>query len=238
MRIEIHRTLMARSHLDPKGLRSVSYRFYVPPEDCPDENADPSILTRDGVPGNREVVDFTDATWIPDREPGWDRYAKRLAHEKACRALMLDWLREYCAEARDKGLEDRKDSVHVDVTALPGRALTEPVRFEWRPVVVPGSPSLINANLDLSEPARDRARRATCQARNSRYTVLDEAGQPFASLVNRPGRPISLLEAIDRAKTDTRDRHQPNRWNISVMTAWDVWRQFPGTGYETTAPTP
>lgn len=166
MRIEIHRTLMALPPT-PHGLRAVSYCVYVPLEECQNQSTGYTVLCREDRPQTRQVMDFPNATWIPDCEIGWERYSQWLKHEQAATQLMLSWITARCPETRGMTRWPLL-WVYVNISETPASAFTEPTTFEWEPVHVPGSPTLANYNRHLPETQQRRASRATCQAQNHR----------------------------------------------------------------------
>ena len=95
MRIEIHRWRMAGSPRDD-GLVAVAYNVLVPLEDCVRNNSSNIQVLLDG----RVYKDYPDATWSTDLPPGWDRYAAWLAHERAAKRRMLDFLHQHCPKTR------------------------------------------------------------------------------------------------------------------------------------------
>ncbi len=95
MRIEIHRWRMAGSPRDD-GFVAVAYNVLVPLEDCVRNNSSNIQVLLDG----RVYKDYPDATWSTDLAPGWDRYEAWLAHERAAKRRMLDFLHQHCPETR------------------------------------------------------------------------------------------------------------------------------------------
>ena len=95
MRIEIHRWRMAGSPRDD-GLVAVAYNVLVPLEDCVRNNSSNIQVILDG----RVYKDYPDATWSTDLAPGWDRYEAWLAHERAAKRRMLEFLHQHCPETR------------------------------------------------------------------------------------------------------------------------------------------
>ena len=95
MRIEIHRWRMAGSpHAD--GRVAVAYNVLVPLEDCvPNNPSNFQVLL-----GGRAYRDYPDATWTTNLEPSWERYEAWLAHERAARRRMLEFLHQHCPETR------------------------------------------------------------------------------------------------------------------------------------------
>ena len=231
MRIEIHRTVMA---LPPRanGQRAVSYNVYVPLEDCPNPNTGHTVLCRDGQPGHHNVMDFPNATWIPDREPGYERFRRWLDHERAAKQLMLEWVQARCPESR--ALREWPTFwAYVDISRTRPR-VDKPVIFTWDPVHVPGSTTLANCNQHLSEPERARARRATCMAQERRYTVLDKDQKPLESVLPDPAdRSRGPYGARAQVRAKVSAGRLPE--GVRVVTAWEAWHHCPCEGLETSA---
>ena len=104
MRIEIHRWKMAAEpHED--GRVDVGYAVYVLERDML-PGAQPRthhVLAHEGKPvdWNEYRVSFPEATWVPDLDPGWERYQAWLAHEERCQARLMTILHEHCPETRE-----------------------------------------------------------------------------------------------------------------------------------------
>ena len=96
MRVEIHRWRMAGSPHDD-GLVAVAYNVLVPLEDCVPNNSSKIQVLLD-----RSVYkDYAYATWPTDLPPGWERYEAWLAHERAAKRRMLEFLHsKHCPETR------------------------------------------------------------------------------------------------------------------------------------------
>ena len=95
MRIEIHRWRMAGSPHDD-GLVAVAYNVLVPLEDCvPNNSSNIQVLL-----GRRAYRDYPYATWSTHIAPGWERYEAWLAHERAAKRRMLEFLHQHCPETR------------------------------------------------------------------------------------------------------------------------------------------
>ena len=232
MRIEIHRTVMALPAI-PSGQRAVSYDVYVPLEDCPDPSTGYTMLCRDGEPGHHAVMDFPQATWIPDQGPGYERFRLWLDHERAAKQMMLEWVRARCPESLAL---TRWPTLwaYVDMSGTPPRQFTEPVTFTWERVHVPGSTTLANCNQHLDEPERARARRATCMAQERRYTVLDKHDKPLESVITHPGdRNRGRHGARTQVKAEVSSGRLPK--GVRVVTAWEAWRHCPCEVLETSA---
>ena len=78
------------------GLVAVAYNVLVPLEDCVPDNSSNIQVLLDG----RVYKDYPCATWSTDLAPGWDRYEAWLAHERAAKRRMLDFLHRHCPETR------------------------------------------------------------------------------------------------------------------------------------------
>ena len=95
MRVEIHRWRMAGSPHDD-GLVAVAYNVLVPLEDCvPNNSSNIQVLLDRSV-----YKDYAYATWSTDLPPGWERYEAWLAHERAAKRRMLEFLHQHCPETR------------------------------------------------------------------------------------------------------------------------------------------
>ena len=95
MRVEIHRWRMAGSPHDD-GLVAVAYNVLVPLEDCvPNNSSNIQVLLDRSV-----QKDYAYATWSTDLPPGWERYEAWLAHERAAKRRMLEFLHQHCPETR------------------------------------------------------------------------------------------------------------------------------------------
>ena len=95
MRIEIHRWRMAGGPRDD-GLVAVAYNVLVQLEDCVPNNSSNIEVLLDG----RVYKEYPDATWSTDLAPGWDRYEAWIAHERAAKRRMLDFIHQHCPETR------------------------------------------------------------------------------------------------------------------------------------------
>jgi hypothetical protein len=97
MRIEIHRHRMAMSPA-ADGRIAVGYDVLVPEDDAlPGAQGTVRIL----CPGWRRYRTFEDATWVTGLPPGFERYEKWLAHEKAAQREMLGMVHTHCPETRE-----------------------------------------------------------------------------------------------------------------------------------------
>ena len=95
MRIEIHRWRMAGSPHDD-GLVAIGINVLVPLEDCvPNNSSNIQVLLDRSV-----YKDYAYATWSTDLAPGWERYEAWLAHERAAKRRMLEFLHQHCPETR------------------------------------------------------------------------------------------------------------------------------------------
>ena len=95
MRIEIHRWRMAGSPHDD-GLVGVAYNVLVTLEDCVPNNSSNIQVLLD----RRVYKDFAYATWSTNLAPGWERYEAWLAHERAAKRRLLEFLHQHCPETR------------------------------------------------------------------------------------------------------------------------------------------
>ena len=116
MRAEIHRWKMATPKHDD-GRVDVGYAIYVREQDVPAGFANGATrihLAYEGKPVAWEEyhVDYRDATWRSDEEPGYGRYAAWLEHKSQAERRMMALLHEHCPETRE---HDRWSSLWLAV---------------------------------------------------------------------------------------------------------------------------